>query len=200
MHLKSNNGAIDVLVCPEDDTQTQSLQSPHPPPPPLLSSTSNDLSTTSRPDSYASVLNQPSQSLLQDFILSEQQQMEDHQQQHHHHHHNPSTLIHQTCTTLDRGRQQDQCSGDAITAVGSSSSYPQILGPGASSDLEISLSSAADVDSDDFEGLMDHLESSSLLPIDMAMFEHLSPPLQTEEFSFTMDESEEGIPDLFDLQ
>lgn len=194
MHLKSSNGAIDVLVCPEDDTETQSLQSPHPPPPTSQICRMSSDCGTPRPNSYASVLDQSSHGLLSDFVLPKPQQMDCHC------HHTP-VLVHQTCTKMDAGRQQDQCgmgNGD-ITAV-SSLSYSQILGPGASSDLEISLSSAADVDSDDFEGLMDHLESNNLLPIDMAMFEHLSPPLQTEEFSFSMDNSTEGIHDLFDLR
>ena len=198
MHLKSRNGPIDVLVCPGDDTETQSLQSHPPPPPPpssLICHTSSNCST-SRPDCYASVLDQSSHGMLSDLVLSEPQLMNCHC------HHNLSVLAHQTsCTKLGGGRQQDQCNGDSITTISTSlSSYPQILGPGVSSDLEISLSSAADVDSDDFEGLMDHLENSSLLPIDMAMFEQLSPPLQTEEFSFSMDNSTEGIHDLFDLR
>lgn len=75
--------------------------------------------------------------------------------------------------------------------------------------LDISLSSTADVNGDDFEGLMesytcdnlDSIDSSTLLPTaDMGMlsFESLSPPLQNEDFCFAM-ETTEGIQDLFDL-
>ena len=77
------------------------------------------------------------------------------------------------------------------------------------SDLDISLSSTADVNGDDLEGLMvsyncdnlDSIDSSTLLPTaDMGMlsFESLSPPLQDEDFCFAM-ETTEGIQDLFDL-
>ena len=81
--------------------------------------------------------------------------------------------------------------------------------PGPTNELDISLSSTADVNADDLEGLMDsyhcdnldNIDSSALLPThDMGMlsFESLSPPLQHEDFCFAM-ESSEGIQDLFDL-
>jgi hypothetical protein len=83
--------------------------------------------------------------------------------------------------------------------------------PGPTNELDISLSSTADVNADDLVGLMDsyhcdnldNIDSSALLPThDMGMgmlsFESLSPPLQHEDFCFAM-ESTEGIPDLFDL-
>ncbi len=206
MHLKSSNGAIDVLVCPEDDVQSQSLQSPHPAtpltPPSLVSSSSGGVSHTPRPASYGSVLDQPSQSLIQGLVLPDQQGLNPgghlpHPAHHPQHCHASSGLVHHhqttSCTTLETGRQEACVDNTGDVAQPNNSAYPQILGPGGNSDLEISLSSAADVDSD-FEGLMDHL-----LPVDMAMFEHLSPPLQNEDFSFSMDNSTEGIQDLFDL-
>ena len=67
-----------------------------------------------------------------------------------------------------------------------------VTGP-SGSELDISLSSTADLNGDDL-GFMDRL-----LPIDSAMFDHLSPTLQNEDFSFSMDTSTEGIHDLFDL-
>ena len=81
--------------------------------------------------------------------------------------------------------------------------------PGPANELDISLSSTADVNTDDLEGLMDSyhcdnldsIDSSALLPThDMGMlsFESLSPPLQDEDFCFAM-EASEGIQDLFDL-
>ena len=75
-----------------------------------------------------------------------------------------------------------------------SPSYPQMTVTGPTDDLDISLSSAADVAGDDL-GFMERL-----LPLDMAMFDQLSPTLPAaEDFSFSMDDSTEGINDLFDL-
>ena len=81
--------------------------------------------------------------------------------------------------------------------------------PGPNNELDISLSSTADVNGDDLEGLMDSyrcenldsIDSSALLPthdMEMLSFESLSPPLQHEDFCFAM-EASEGIQDLFDL-
>ena len=74
-------------------------------------------------------------------------------------------------------------------------SYPQVTVTGsAASELDISLSSAAEVGGDDL-GFMDRL-----LPLDMGVFDHLSPTLNTtEDFSFSLDEDNEGIQDLFDI-
>ena len=197
MHLKSRRGAIDVLVCPEDEVETLSLESPNPPPH-LICCASNGLDmSTPAPDSFTdSVLDQSNHS-LSDLLLSEPQLDCSC-------HHNPSMLLHQTsCTELNVGHQMDQCgvtNEDTIRAMGSLSSY-SLLEPASSNDLEISLSSAADVDCDHFEGLMDHLNhlnNSTLLPLDM--FEHLSPSRENEEFSFSIDDSDEGLPDLFEMQ
>ena len=76
--------------------------------------------------------------------------------------------------------------------------------PGPTNELDISLSSTADINTDDLEGLMDsyhcdnldNIDSSALLPT--LSFESLSPPLQHEDFCFAM-EASEGIQDLFDL-
>ena len=70
--------------------------------------------------------------------------------------------------------------------------YPQVTVTGPNNELDISLSSAADVNGDDL--FMDRL-----LPMDMSVFDQLSPTLQTSDFSFSMDNSTEGIHDLFDL-
>ena len=67
---------------------------------------------------------------------------------------------------------------------------------------DVSLSSIADVTSDDLEcllqygsgGGLDQLDPGTLLP----SFETLSPPLQDGDFNFGLDPSE-GIGDLFDL-
>jgi len=202
MHLKSSNGPIDVLVCPEDDAQIPSPQPVTPLTPPTLACTASTSHTTaSRPSTYSSVLDQSSsQGLIQGLVVP------DHHQDHHMHHspqpHPPSSALthHTSCTTLEAGRQQQEATPNVNPdpAPHVNPTYSQILVPGGNSDLEISLSSAADVDSD-LEGLMDHFDPTNLLPVDMAMFEHLSPPLQNEDFSFSMDNSTEGIHDLFDL-
>lgn len=95
------------------------------------------------------------------------------------------------CTKLEEDLRQEGAVVEVEQAVGSP--YPQVTVMGApNSELDISLSSTADVNDD--LGFMDRL-----LPIDMAMFDQLSPTLQTEDFSFSMDNSTEGIQDLFDL-
>lgn len=163
MHLKSTNGAIDVLVCPEEEAQC--LRSPHPP-----ISTANEL--CSDPRSAYTVLDPPcSPELVPD------SQLQRHQDQ-------------QCLTPESRGQEQVvRPAKQATTAC----SYPQVTVTGPSNQLDISLSSAAEVTGDDL-GFMDRL-----LPLDMAMFDQLSPTLQTEDFSFSMDDSTEGINDLFDL-
>ena len=94
-------------------------------------------------------------------------------------------------------------------SVASSVVNPSVVIDCPASELDISLSSAADVNADDLEGLMDSyncgaldaIDSSALLPtVDMGIlsFESLSPPLQDEDFCFAM-ETTEGIQDLFDL-
>lgn len=122
MHLKSTNGPIDVLVCPDiDDTCPGS---------PCLSETSQDSATPQR-------LSQP---------------------------------------------------------------RPHMPGD----DLDVSLSSAADLAGDDFEGLIQncadldqHFDGNELAAA-ICSFESLSPPLQGEDFCFGLSDSE-GIADLFDF-
>ena len=203
MHLKSSNGPIDVLVCPEDDVQIPSPQPVMPLTPPTLAcTTSTSHSTASRPSTYSSVVDQSSKGLIQGLVVPKHHQATlDNPINHSHqpHPHSSALTHHTSCTTLEAGRQQQEATPNVNPngATPTNPTYSQILGPGGNSDLEISLSSTADVDSD-FEGLMDHFDPTNLLP-DMAMFEHLSPPLQTEDFSFSMDNSTEGIHDLFDL-
>ncbi len=179
MHLKSTNGAIDVLVCPEDEAQSQCLQSPH----------NNSLSLRNEAcDGRTYVLEQP---CPQDTVLPDPVSL---QQQHHHHHQH---LTHQTPTKLENARQHDEAVGLSMDQTVCSPYPPQVTITRPNNDLDISLSSTADVNGDDL-GFIDHFDSS-LLPIDIGMFEHLSPPLQNEDFSFSMDNSTEGIHDLFDL-
>lgn len=187
MHLKSSNGAIDVLVCPEDETQSQCLHSPHPP----SISTANGMCATRA--GYPA-LDPPPPAPCTPELLSATSQSAVHPQKE-----EPDPVINHVpvsrITKLEDGLRQEGLALDhhhhhphTITP-----SYPQVTVTGPSSELDISLSSAADVNGDDL-GFMDRL-----LPIDMGMFDHLSPTLQTDDFSFSMDNSTEGIHDLFDL-
>ncbi len=152
MHLKSSNGPIDVLVCPEGDDQR--LNSPCP----SIDSenaTSTPLKTGAPP-------------------------------------HHPSPLLEPTAD--DRHSLQLHC----------------VAPPPPHEDLDISLSSAADVgdarshiedliqdyDPVDLEGL----DASGLLhsSADAYNFHCLSPTLPAEDFCFGLDGAE-GIAELFDL-
>ena len=172
MHLKSSNGAIDVLVCPEDEAQSQCLQSSH---------------------SSVSIVNEIEMCTLDHSHCHSTELISDSTSHSQHHHHQ---LAHQTADNKLESIRQEQAMGLSVDQA-MRSAYPQVTVTGPNGELDISLSSTADVNDD--LGFMDHLDTSSLLPIDMSMFEHLSPPLQTEEFSFSMDNSTEGIHDLFDL-
>ena len=226
MHLKSENGAIDVLVCPEDEPQCN-LHSP-------LSTTSGVYvtpggvkpgyseidSSACPPSTSGELIQQPAplppppqqeqssltlhstqlmqQHQLQQQQQQQQQQLQQQQQQHYHH-------LQQQCLAnppqsgsakLDDGsltRQHNQARVDVGRTV-ATSSYSQVSGS-AANELDISLSSAAEVGPDDL-GFMDRL-----LPLDMVgVFDHLSPTLHTtEDFSFSLDEDNEGIQDLFDI-
>lgn len=181
MHLKSSNGAIDVLVCPEEEAEC--LHTPHPP----ISTSTNGLYTAR---SVYSVLDAPpplppittlhASELVPDSSCSQaqQQQGSEHMQQ-------PCAL------PLAKVDHRQQTLGLPVEQA-ISPSYPQVTVTGPNSDLDISLSSAADV-TDDL-GFMDRL-----LPLDMGLFDQLSPTLPTEDFSFSMDNSTEGISDLFDI-
>lgn len=175
MHLKSSNGAIDVLVCPEEEAQC--LHPPHPP----ISTSTNGLYTAR---SVYSVLDVPptlhSTELVPDSSCSQvQQQHQERMQQ-------------QCALPLAKVHHGQQALGLTLEQA-ISPSYPQVTVTGPSNELDISLSSAAEVTGDDL-GFMDRL-----LPLDMGMFDQLSPTLPTEDFSFSMDTSTEGINDLFDL-
>ncbi len=188
MHLKSNNGAIDVLVCPEDETQaSQCLQSP-----PAPVSTANGFCMAR--SVYSSILPSQSSELVADSVQSRMQQH--HQEQHHQQQQQKQQQcpVGQLPGAADCHRQEQAMGLDVEQSV-VAPSFPRVTVTGsASNDLDISLSSAADVNTDDL-GFMDRL-----LPLDMAVFDHLSPTtLQTEDFSFSMDNSTEGIHDLFDL-
>lgn len=132
MHLKSTNGPIDVLVCPEGDERPQSPCSAAGGEHLALSATSTPVKTVPRVQSEG--------------------------------------FHHQE-------------------------------------DLDVSLSSAADVTGEEFEELIQsyncedlerEIDSSTLLASDMYSFESLSPPLQDEDFCFGLDATE-GIGELFDL-
>lgn len=167
MHLKSSNGAIDVLVCPEEEAQC--LEPPHSP-----ISTANGLCAVAR--SVYSVLDSPE--LVPNSSCSQQQRHQDHQC---------------ALSIAPDNHRQEQAMRLTAEQIPTASSYPQVTVTGPSNQLDISLSSAAEVTGDDL-GFMDRL-----LPLDMAMFDQLSPTLQTEDFSFSMDNSTEGINDLFDI-
>ena len=228
MHLKSENGAIDVLVCPEDEPQC--LQSPRPPPTTAHttqggtssyseancsypSSSSTELIPSAQappPPTTPAQLAQPGMQTMHSSISQlmhqqhlPQQQLQDQQQQQHHlqqsqpqclvnHHQSGNAKLQDGCM-----RQQEQASivGLAVDRTVAPSSYPQVTVTGsASNDLDISLSSAAEMNRDDL-GFMDQL-----LPLDMGVFDHLSPTLNTtEDFSFSLHEDNEGIQDLFDI-
>jgi hypothetical protein len=98
---------------------------------------------------------------------------------------------------VNHEQQGQQALGEGLSVVEqacTSPPYPQVTVTGPTTDeLDISLNSAAEMTGDDL-GFMDRL-----LPLDMAMFDQLSPALPTEDFSFSMDNSTEGINDLFDL-
>lgn len=243
MHLKSENGPIDVLVCPEDDPQC--LQSP-----PNGLGNSLKSSYSSEVDCTSSLAITSSAELIpQPLPPSHPGQPLPHQQ---HHPPQPSTSsLHGTTTTqllhqqqqlqqhqfsqqslqdqqqqhLLQQQQQQQCLHSVSTASTASippsskledcclrqhdtqagidglsvnrtvtatphHTYPQVA-VSAPNELDISLSSAADVGDD--LGFMDRL-----LPLDM--FDHLSPTLNTtEDFSFSLDGDNEGIQDLFDI-
>lgn len=173
MHLKSNNGAIDVLVCPEEEAQC--LQSPRPP-----NSTATGLCAAR---SVYSVLDPPHSPEL---VPGSSHLLQHHQEQQHQQCMLPSVKF-------EDDHRQKQATGLTVDQTVVAPSYPQVTVTGPSNELDISLSSAAEVSGDDL-GFMDRL-----LPLDMAMFDQLSPTLQTEDFSFSMDNSTEGINDLFDL-
>ena len=98
----------------------------------------------------------------------------------------------------DSLRQQDQATGSMAMIMDQAAMahqpYPSPVvtanGP-SSSELDISLSSTVDLNED----------LGFLLPLDSAMFDQLSPALNPEDFtcSFTMDNSTEGIHELFDI-
>lgn len=73
------------------------------------------------------------------------------------------------------------------------------------SDLDISLSSAADVTSDLDELMASYshvtVDDHQLMSADLIPFESLNPPLHIhdEDFTFALDDATEGIHELFDL-
>ena len=243
MHLKSTNGPIDVLVCPEgeDDQRSQSPFSQddddndyNPAIPSLIQPELEELTPTNTPPPPSSA---SSQQMLHHYHHHNHQH---HQQQGHQHPLTPHTPVHSnqcmppgSCgsplpnihmTPQSHHRHPPHhmamaspadCNSSTTPAGGSV--VPQVIDPssmmdctpGPASELDISLSSTADVNADDLEGLMDsyhcdsldNIDSSALLSThDMGMlgFESLSPPLQHEDFCFAM-EASEGIQDLFDL-
>ena len=201
MHLKSSNGPIDVLVCPEAEDQRSQSPSSSPgdynPAIPVLGPSSGleEITPTNTPPPR---LQQQQQQQLQqppDII---------------HHPHTPLTphshcMPHQTDINVTPQSHMSMAGSVASSVVN-----PSVVIDCPASELDISLSSTADVNADDLEGLMDSyscggaldaIDSSTLLPTaDMGIlsFESLSPPLQDEDFCFAM-ETTEGIQDLFDL-
>lgn len=198
MHLKSTNGPIDVLVCPEaeDERSHSPFSSPsdYNPAIPSALGPSPDLEE-------ATPTNTPP---------PQQEQQQQHPPDLGHHPHTPLPP-HSQCMPLQADmnvtpQSHLSMSGSVVT---SSRVNPSTVIDAPASELDISLSSAADVNGDDLEGLMDSyncgaldgIDSSVLLPTsDMSMlsFSSLSPPLQDEDFCFAM-ETTEGIQDLFDL-
>lgn len=103
---------------------------------------------------------------------------------------------------LEEGLRHERASSAVVGVGGMILDQPAMVAPPysspvvtgqPSSELDISLSSTADLNGDDL-GFMDQL-----LPIDLARFDHLSPTLQNEDFNFSMDNSTEGIDNLFDI-
>lgn len=190
MHLKSTNGAIDVLVCPEDEPQSQHLQSPHPVP--YISTTSSESCATT--PNYSVLEQQPYSPELDSVVMAHQVQVQSSQEHAH------CSMGQVSCVKLEEGLRQEQAVGIILDQSAVAPSYPSPavtgLGP-PNSELDISLSSTADINDD--LGFMDRLLPIDTAIIDTAMFDHLSPTLQTDDFSFSMDNSTEGIHDLFDL-
>lgn len=196
MHLKSSNGPIDVLVCPEGEDQRSqspfsSSSSDYNPAVPVLGPSSglDDLTPTNTPP--------PPQ---------QQQLQQQHSQPSDLGHHATPLTPHAQCMPPHQDiNMTPQSRLSMVDHVVGRVSSPAVM-ECAAKDLDISLSSTADVNGDDLEGLMDsyncdnldNIDSSALLPAGMLSFESLSPPLQDEDFCFAMD-GPEGIQDLFDL-
>lgn len=161
MHLKSTNGPIDVLVCPESDNQRSES------PCPSLPNEHSNTSTPSRTHNHKSSNQHQQMNLLQE-----------------------STVPHIT----QSGLQQPQVTVTNVDSV-------------PIDDLDISLSSTADIRADELEGLMDsyncdhlgHLDGIAASDISALSFEVLESQLQSEDFFSAMDTPTEGIQDLFDL-
>lgn len=241
MHLKSTNGPIDVLVCPEGE-EDQRSQSPFSQDdeddynPSLIQPELEELTPTNSPLPPPSSSSSSSfQQMLHHHPHHQQQQghpLTPHtpihsnsnqclppgssgsgplpdihmtpQSHHHHHHQHP----HHMAMAVSPADCNSTPGGSIIPRAVDPASMMHCT-PGPTNELDISLSSTADVNTDDLEGLMDsyhcdnldNIDSSALLPThDMGMlsFESLSPPLQHEDFCFAM-EATEGIHDLFDL-
>ncbi len=163
MHLKSSNGAIDVLVCPE--TEDDPPQSPCPSSGHLFSD-----SQTSTPLRY------PISQVHMRTPETRQQDIYD------------ISMSHQTTPTMSLEQ-------------GGRFMHSQLQ-----NNLDISLSSAADVtsDLDELMASYSHVtvaDEHHLMSADLIPFESLNPPLliHDEDFSFALDDATEGIHELFDL-
>lgn len=173
MHLKSSNGPIDVLVCPE--TEDDLPQSPCPSSAHLL--TDSQTSTPIRahlPPGVTFTIQTPETQQHEEFGLR------------------PEELMQQALNPVTSNMH--------ISMEPSSLIQTQFR-----DDLDISLSSAADVTSGDLDELMASYQfgmghDTLLSPNDLIPFETLDPPLHMhEDFTYTLDDTSEGIHELFDL-
>ena len=204
MHLKSTNGPIDVLVCPEGEEDQP--QPPHPSS--LMTNQSHLDSPTATPTKTQlgicltpthSTRNGGIQPSLQytPNVKQELLNLEDDLD----HFRRSETLMNPPHVAIHHSTPQHHSASTIRVAVNGNS----LMDPPLRDDLDISLSSAADVcNTNDLEELMDSYNcgSSHLLPssdISLSCFESLDPPLQDEDFSFALDGATEGIQDLFDL-
>lgn len=203
MHLKSTNGPIDVLVCPEGEEDHPQL--PHPSS--LMTNQLHTDSPTATPSKTQLGLcltpthNTPNGSIQQHtpHVKQEQLDLEDELD----HFRRSETLMNPLHTAIHHSTPQHHSTSTIHVAVNGNGG--NLMDPPLRDDLDISLSSAADVcNTNDLEELMDSYNcgNSNLLPssdISLSCFESLDPPLQDEDFSFSLDGATEGIQDLFDL-
>lgn len=201
MHLKSSNGPIDVLVCPEaeDDNMECSQQLPQT----TGESHTNSLILTPRKGHLEVCLtpthNTPDR-VVQHTPKSKREQFNVEDDKNHYRHsegNSPSSLPNHSTP------QRHDTTGLHIPPM--KGNAKSLIEQPLRDDLDISLNSAADMcNSNDLKELMDSYNygSSHLLAspgIGLSCFESLDPPLQDEDFSFALDDTNEGIQDLFDL-
>ena len=179
MHLKSSNGPIDVLVCPEceEDPPQSPCPSAHLPTDPLTSTPARSHLT---PHAHTQEASQPELRFGEDF--------------------GPDGVVQIPHSIMDHVIPQHQTTPTIHVSVEPQSSG--VLPSQLRDDLDISLSSAAD-NANDLDELMASynpqqgyiLQENELL----SSFESLNPPLHDADFSFALDDATEGIQDLFDL-